>query len=122
MAKQLDYSAMQRIFRRFQDLEPEPKGELHHTNAFTLVVAVALSAQVARLRAEAYATPLVFPKEVMADAQVVQQSAEALFGRGLDTIVDVQLARRATATTVRGATPAASSSAASRLAAASSPA
>jgi outer membrane protein TolC len=33
----------------------------------------------------------------LADAQVVQQSAEALFGRGLDTIVDVQLARRATA-------------------------
>jgi outer membrane protein len=33
----------------------------------------------------------------LADAQVVQQSAEALFGRGLDTTVDVQLARRATA-------------------------
>ena len=36
---------MQRIFTRFQELEPEPKGELHHSNAFTLVVAVALSAQ-----------------------------------------------------------------------------
>lgn len=45
MARQLDYSAMQRIFRRFQAAEPEPLGELHHTNAFTLVVAVALSAQ-----------------------------------------------------------------------------
>src|SRR5215467_1595525 len=33
----------------------------------------------------------------LADAKVVQQSAEALFGRGLDTIVDVQLARRGTA-------------------------
>src|SRR3984893_412384 len=33
----------------------------------------------------------------LADAQVVQKSAEALFGRGLDPIVDVQLARRATA-------------------------
>src|SRR6201984_3455400 len=33
----------------------------------------------------------------LADAKLVQQSAEALFGRGLDTIVDVQLARRATA-------------------------
>jgi outer membrane protein TolC len=33
----------------------------------------------------------------LAIAKVVQQSAEALFGRGLDTIVDVQLARRATA-------------------------
>ena len=36
-------------------------------------------------------------RQGLADAQVVQQSAEALFGRGLDTIVDVQLARRATA-------------------------
>src|SRR5215472_15891498 len=33
----------------------------------------------------------------LADAKVVQQSAESLFARGLDTIVDVQLARRATA-------------------------
>jgi outer membrane protein len=33
----------------------------------------------------------------LADAKVVQQSAESLFGRGLDTIVDVQLARRGTA-------------------------
>jgi len=45
MTKQLDYPTMQRVFARFQQAEPEPKGELHHTNAFTLVVAVALSAQ-----------------------------------------------------------------------------
>ena len=45
MARQLDYFAMKRIFTRFQAAEPEPLGELHHTNAFTLVVAVALSAQ-----------------------------------------------------------------------------
>jgi outer membrane protein len=36
-------------------------------------------------------------RQGLADAKVVQQSAEALFGRGLDTIVDVQLARRGTA-------------------------
>src|SRR6516165_160340 len=36
-------------------------------------------------------------RQALADAKVVQQSAEALFSRGLDTIVDVQLARRATA-------------------------
>ena len=36
-------------------------------------------------------------RQGLSDAQVVQQSAEALFGRGLNTIVDVQLARRATA-------------------------
>jgi endonuclease-3 len=33
------------IFRRFQVQRPEPKGELEHVNPFTLVVAVALSAQ-----------------------------------------------------------------------------
>ena len=33
------------IFRRFSVQRPEPKGELNHTNPYTLVVAVALSAQ-----------------------------------------------------------------------------
>ncbi len=33
------------IFRRFSIIRPEPKGELEHVNPFTLVVAVALSAQ-----------------------------------------------------------------------------
>jgi len=43
--KQLDYLTLKAIFARFAELNPEPKGELHHTNAFTLLVAVALSAQ-----------------------------------------------------------------------------
>ncbi len=33
------------IFRRFSVQRPEPEGELDHVNPFTLVVAVALSAQ-----------------------------------------------------------------------------
>lgn len=33
------------IFSRLRQLRPEPKGELEHVNPFTLVVAVALSAQ-----------------------------------------------------------------------------
>lgn len=45
MAKQLDYQSMHAVFTRFQAIEPEPKGELFHTNAYTLLVAVALSAQ-----------------------------------------------------------------------------
>ncbi len=45
MARQLDYRTMKEIFHRFQTVEPEPRGELEHTNAFTLLVAVALSAQ-----------------------------------------------------------------------------
>ena len=34
-----------KIFARLQAIEPEPKGELEHVNAFTLLVAVVLSAQ-----------------------------------------------------------------------------
>ena len=45
MARQLPYAEMKEVFARFQAAEPEPEGELHHVNAFTLVVAVALSAQ-----------------------------------------------------------------------------
>ncbi|WP_209425535.1 endonuclease III [Pararhodobacter sp. SW119] len=45
MARQLDYHTIHEIFRRFHAAEPEPKGELEHLNAFTLLVAVALSAQ-----------------------------------------------------------------------------
>ncbi|SNR38459.1 endonuclease III [Puniceibacterium sediminis] len=45
MVKQLDYHTIREIFDRFHASEPEPKGELNHVNAFTLVVAVALSAQ-----------------------------------------------------------------------------
>jgi endonuclease-3 len=45
MARQLDYHTIREIFTRFQAAEPEPEGELEHVNAYTLVVAVALSAQ-----------------------------------------------------------------------------
>lgn len=45
MMKQLDYHQMTEIFSRFRERMPEPKGELDHVNAYTLVVAVALSAQ-----------------------------------------------------------------------------
>lgn len=40
-----DQSEIAEIFRRLHAIEPEPKGELEHTNAFTLLVAVVLSAQ-----------------------------------------------------------------------------
>ncbi|HMS96450.1 MAG TPA: endonuclease III [Tabrizicola sp.] len=45
MSAQLSYPVMTQVFARFAEGEPDPKGELHHTNAFTLLVAVALSAQ-----------------------------------------------------------------------------
>jgi endonuclease III len=45
MVAQLPYATLTKIFARFAEGEPEPKGELEHVNAFTLLVAVALSAQ-----------------------------------------------------------------------------
>ena len=45
MARQMDYKTIHEVFTRFRASEAEPKGELHHVNAFTLVLAVALSAQ-----------------------------------------------------------------------------
>ncbi len=45
MARQMNYQTISEVFRRFHELDPEPKGELNHTNAYTLLVAVALSAQ-----------------------------------------------------------------------------
>ncbi len=45
MGKQLDYNTIYAIFSKFRESEPAPKGELNHVNAYTLLVAVALSAQ-----------------------------------------------------------------------------
>ncbi len=44
-AKPVSPDAIREIFRRFHAIEPEPKGELEHVNAYTLLVAVVLSAQ-----------------------------------------------------------------------------
>lgn len=43
--KTLSRAAAEAIFTRFHEIEPEPKGELDYVNAFTLLVAVVLSAQ-----------------------------------------------------------------------------
>ncbi len=45
MVTQMNYKTIREVFRRFHEAEAEPKGELEHVNAYTLVVAVALSAQ-----------------------------------------------------------------------------
>ncbi len=47
------------FFRRLQEVDPEPKGELFHTNPFTLLVAVVLSAQ-ATDKGVNKATPALF--------------------------------------------------------------
>lgn len=41
----VDAATVAEIFRRFEAANPEPRGELEYTNPFTLLVAVALSAQ-----------------------------------------------------------------------------
>jgi endonuclease III len=41
----VDAATIAEIFRRFAAADPEPKGELEHSNPFTLLVAVVLSAQ-----------------------------------------------------------------------------
>jgi endonuclease III len=43
--KSLPPADVEAIFARFHEIEPEPKGELDYVNAFTLLVAVVLSAQ-----------------------------------------------------------------------------
>lgn len=43
--KSLPPADVDAIFTRFHEIEPEPKGELDYLNAFTLLVAVVLSAQ-----------------------------------------------------------------------------
>lgn len=45
MSTQLSYQTICKIFERFQEECAEPEGELVHHSAFTLLVAVALSAQ-----------------------------------------------------------------------------
>lgn len=44
-AKPLSKEQVHHVFARFAQIEPEPKGELEYSNAFTLLVAVVLSAQ-----------------------------------------------------------------------------
>jgi len=45
MTAQLNYHQISEIFRRFAESEPDPQGELEHVNDYTLLVAIALSAQ-----------------------------------------------------------------------------
>ncbi len=45
MARPMNKAAIDAFFQRLSDADPEPKGELDYTNPYTLLVAVALSAQ-----------------------------------------------------------------------------
>ncbi|MGB1234538.1 MAG: endonuclease III [Planktomarina sp.] len=76
MAKQLPYPVIREIFQRFSDSDPAPKGELNHTNAYTLLVAVALSAQ-ATDKGVNKATEALFAK-VSTPQQMLDLGEEAL--------------------------------------------
>lgn len=78
MVQQLDYHAMQAVFTRFQASEPEPKGELDHVNAYTLVVAVALSAQATDVGVNK-ATRLLF---------AVADTPQKMLDLGLDGLIE----------------------------------
>ena len=64
------------IFRRFQVQRPEPQGELEHVNAFTLLVAVVLSAQ---------ATDAGVNKATRALFQIAD-TPEKMLALGVDTV------------------------------------
>ena len=44
-SRRVDAATVREIFARFAKADPEPKGELHYVNPYTLLVAVVLSAQ-----------------------------------------------------------------------------
>ena len=57
--RRLSKAAVEEVFRRFAERNPEPKGELNYTNPFTLLVAVVLSAQATDIGVNK-ATPALF--------------------------------------------------------------
>ena len=61
MHKGQDYQTIQKIFLRLQEHNPNPIGELQYSNAFTLLVAVVLSAQSTDVGVN-LATKTLFPK------------------------------------------------------------
>ncbi len=73
-----DAARIAEIFARFQAADPEPKGELLHTNPFTLLVAVILSAQATDAGVNK-ATPALF---------AVADTAEKLAALGEERLRD----------------------------------
>jgi len=76
MTAQMDYSGLRAVFERFRASNPDPKGELHHVNAFTLLVAVALSAQATDAGVNRATRPLF--ERVRTPQEVLDLGEEAL--------------------------------------------
>jgi endonuclease-3 len=66
----MNRATVRQIFERFQAADPEPKGELEYVNAYTLLVAVALSAQATDVGVNKATRPLfkrvTTPQEMVA--------------------------------------------------------
>ena len=78
MTKQLDYHTVFEIFERFSKHNAAPKGELYHINAYTLLVAVVLSAQATDAGVNK-ATKALF---------AAAPSAEKMLELGLDAVTE----------------------------------
>jgi endonuclease-3 len=78
---------VEEAFRRFQQVQPEPKGELQHVNPFTLLVAVVLSAQATDAGVNK-ATPALF-----AAADTPRKMVALGEGKVRDTIKTIGLYR-----------------------------
>jgi len=77
--KSLPKADVEAIFARFHQMDPEPKGELDYINAFTLLVAVVLSAQATDVGVNK-ATKRLFE---------LAPSPEAMVALGVDQITEL---------------------------------
>ena len=77
-ASRLKQEEVEEIFRRFHAANPEPKGELHYLNPYTLLVAVVLSAQATDEGVNKATRPLF----------AIADSPEKMVALGEDTVRD----------------------------------
>ncbi|TSA22029.1 MAG: endonuclease III [Betaproteobacteria bacterium] len=70
----MNRAAVAECFRRFENANPEPRGELEHRNAFELLIAVILSAQATDKGVNRATAPLF----------AIANSPEAILALGLD--------------------------------------
>ncbi len=97
MPKQLPYPAMRAIFEIFSKDNPHPEGELNYVNPYTLLVAVALSAQATDVGVNK-ATKALFEK-VQTPAQMLALGEPAL----IDHIKTIGLYRQKAKNVIKAA-------------------
>ena len=78
-ATRLDRASVEEIFRRFHAANPEPQGELHYVNPYTMLVAVVLSAQATDEGVNRATKPLF----------AISDTPERMVALGEDTVRDM---------------------------------